>query len=43
MITFVQCVRRRPEITPAVFLRHWKLYGDQVARSRRPRMPFASA
>jgi len=30
MITFVQCVRRRPEITPAVFQRHWKLYGEQV-------------
>jgi hypothetical protein len=30
MITFVQCVRRRPEVTPAVFQRHWKVYGEQV-------------
>jgi hypothetical protein len=30
MITFVQCVRRRPELSPAEFQRHWELYGEQV-------------
>ena len=30
MITFVQCVRRRPEVTPAEFQRHWERYGEQI-------------
>jgi hypothetical protein len=30
VITFVQCVRRRPEVAPAEFQRHWESYGEQI-------------